>query len=154
MKTTKYTETFIYRVATEVLKSNKIKRVCKRQQWLSQQQGKHSAYSSMSSMAVDILNIVSNAVTRNCPRQRSACTHCRDFHSRLEDDKVLVSQTVFSYDSAFICECNHCKLRIWGNQLRGWWWPVGSKVVSTRWQHQSQKLWMAFCMSDVNFGPK
>jgi hypothetical protein len=25
---------------------------------------------------------------------------------------------------------------------RGWWWPVGPKLVFTRWQHQYQKLWV------------
>jgi hypothetical protein len=23
-----------------------------------------------------------------------------------------------------------------------WWWPVGTKLAFTRWQHESRKLWI------------
>jgi hypothetical protein len=31
----------------------------------------------------------------------------------------------------------------WGRGLRqGWWFPVGSKLFLTSWQHQSLELWI------------
>jgi hypothetical protein len=35
--------------------------------------------------------------------------------------------------------------------LLGWWWPVGSKLLFDRWQHQSRKLliWIVVWLSMI-----
>jgi hypothetical protein len=49
-------------------------------------------------MAVNILNHVSTAAAQD---KEVHYTSCCDFHSRLEDDKLLTSKIVFSDEATF-----------------------------------------------------